>query len=134
MQATASKTNTKVIDMRAKASADAKDATKRNAIELGRIHFALCENTRQFNRAKKAHSMDPINGGEAFADATAKFGATAAKLAVGILAIPAGTTAKGGGNRQSVWCEHFAMVNRDLKIRMSKSDAKEANKNSWTAV
>lgn len=133
-QATASKTNTKVIDLRAKAAADAKDATKANAIELGRIHFALAENTRQFNRAKKAHSMDPINGGEAFADASAKFGAVAAKLAAEIMAVPAGTTARGGANRQTVWFEHFAAVNRELKTRMTRAECKAANKNSWTAV
>jgi hypothetical protein len=134
--ATASKTNTKLVKPAAKDADDAakqaaKDATKANALELGRIHFALAENTRQFNRSKKLFFSNPVDGPSTLVDAAAKFAATASKLAAEIMAVPAGTTAKGGANRQTVWFEHFAAVNRELKTRMTRAECKAANKNSW---
>ncbi len=46
--------------------------------------------------------------------------------------LPVGTTAKGGATVQSVVMEFFAPVNRELKARMTASQAKALNKAAFS--
>lgn len=45
--------------------------------------------------------------------------------------LPVGTTGPGGANRQTLVLEFYGQVNRDLKARISPTDARKINVAAW---
>ena len=116
---------------------DNRDATADDAKALGRIYRNLDKTTKAYKKASRAVADGWVGGDiqdlrHARDESQMLLDQVMDESWEAINALPSGTSAPGGANRQTVSLQFYNRnLNRNLKLRITATDARQANKRSF---